>query len=474
MRFVEFNEGLYYFEDQTSSIRLSTTSYTSIQYDTIYDLRQNVFLQDRDLFPLSNDTLLATTENTIHISIDKGQNWRNISNGFWFSNIKRPAVTNENIFFHVDEELRKTNDEGITYTSINPVYFSIDGTQAQIPAGASFIGDRNNIFCEYSNADQSDFLFRSIDQGLTFQQVFEEQLLSLFKGLDAIFAVLENKILMSVDDGENWKEIGLSPNQISFNGITAIQQESNFVLIEYNEERYFISYDLGDSISEFSVPESGTYIISIADRKIFAIGITGETWLKADESTPWAKISEPSSFFDLNPIQSTFSTSKIFAIGNTLYSTFSKTGYIQGLCHSTSISRQYSSTDFGKNWRSSSSPSGRNSFTHNEAIYRYGPGFFRYGQDIEEETPNSSNSLSQSSFNVFPNPTQDILHIKATGVFMPLDLKVFDVNGRIVHIKNVENGTNQITVHLTRLEAGIYIINLQSEIGIHNFRVVKL
>ncbi|MGV9004672.1 FG-GAP-like repeat-containing protein [Flavobacterium sp.] len=69
--------------------------------------------------------------------------------------------------------------------------------------------------------------------------------------------------------------------------------------------------------------------------------------------------------------------------------------------------------------------------------------------------------FNSSSFTLYPNPTQKILHINANNGITFISATVFDLNGRVVLESTLENGT----VHVQTLAAGTYIALLLDENG---------
>ena len=74
-------------------------------------------------------------------------------------------------------------------------------------------------------------------------------------------------------------------------------------------------------------------------------------------------------------------------------------------------------------------------------------------------------------FSIYPNPVHDILHISVDRMLNTV--KVFDVTGTLVKEKAVK-GLNSTTLDVSHLNAGIYLIEIQTLSGErHTFKVLK-
>jgi len=84
----------------------------------------------------------------------------------------------------------------------------------------------------------------------------------------------------------------------------------------------------------------------------------------------------------------------------------------------------------------------------------------------------SNEELEQGSIEVFPNPTEDLIHIRQP--WLKAKVQVFDVSGALVHEEAVEFGNSQ--VDMRNLPNGTYLCRVtNSEKGIYTERrVVKM
>ncbi|WP_297512075.1 T9SS type A sorting domain-containing protein [Flavobacterium sp.] len=74
------------------------------------------------------------------------------------------------------------------------------------------------------------------------------------------------------------------------------------------------------------------------------------------------------------------------------------------------------------------------------------------------------NEVLSSSFTTFPNPVNNVLNIKNGNTTAINSVSIVDINGRT--IKTVAaNGTEDIAVNTSDLQAGVYMVNIETEAG---------
>ena len=77
---------------------------------------------------------------------------------------------------------------------------------------------------------------------------------------------------------------------------------------------------------------------------------------------------------------------------------------------------------------------------------------------------NQMNIVDRLSSIVFPNPSNNIINItsnKENGFYS--ELKIFDLNGKLVIEKNVIINNSKISIDISKLEKGTYIYNLDGK-----------
>lgn len=77
--------------------------------------------------------------------------------------------------------------------------------------------------------------------------------------------------------------------------------------------------------------------------------------------------------------------------------------------------------------------------------------------------------LSAENVSVYPNPTDGLVTIEASGL-EKFTYTVLDVNGRAV-VQPTVNYTSAVDVDLTHLEAGVYLVNISNETSTKAFRI---
>jgi hypothetical protein len=72
------------------------------------------------------------------------------------------------------------------------------------------------------------------------------------------------------------------------------------------------------------------------------------------------------------------------------------------------------------------------------------------------------NTINTNSIKLYPNPASDILHFNFGDLTdLPLNLTLFDLNGRLVFNQNLKIENFQITIDVSNLETGIYLVKIK-------------
>ena len=76
-----------------------------------------------------------------------------------------------------------------------------------------------------------------------------------------------------------------------------------------------------------------------------------------------------------------------------------------------------------------------------------------------------ANDYFQNSdlFRIYPNPSNGLVNINIANYVGDLQINVYDINGREVYNKNMNNFNNSNAINLEKLSTGIYILKLQGE-----------
>lgn len=84
----------------------------------------------------------------------------------------------------------------------------------------------------------------------------------------------------------------------------------------------------------------------------------------------------------------------------------------------------------------------------------------------------SKNKHNESDIVIFPNPSTGIFNIQTTKYIENVSLKVFDLNGRMIHQTKPENLENKI-LDLTNLQNGTYILDIENEDYNYSQKIIK-
>ncbi|MFD1551632.1 hypothetical protein DNU06_02990 [Putridiphycobacter roseus] len=82
-------------------------------------------------------------------------------------------------------------------------------------------------------------------------------------------------------------------------------------------------------------------------------------------------------------------------------------------------------------------------------------------------------NASVNNLEVYPNPVNDVLTINNLVVEGNAVINVFDAQGKLVISSNVSNNNGNKTIDMSALDAGVYVVELTSEMNNQKVRVVK-
>ncbi len=85
----------------------------------------------------------------------------------------------------------------------------------------------------------------------------------------------------------------------------------------------------------------------------------------------------------------------------------------------------------------------------------------------------STNSFFASNFSIQPNPVSDVFSVTTKNNVAIENIKVMDINGRIVSETNNANSSDAIQVNIGELNAGVYFVKVQSELGVGTSKIIK-
>jgi hypothetical protein len=74
----------------------------------------------------------------------------------------------------------------------------------------------------------------------------------------------------------------------------------------------------------------------------------------------------------------------------------------------------------------------------------------------------SQNAIDTNFIKLYPNPVSDILYVHfGTLTDLPIHLTLFDLNGRLVFNRNLRIENHQITIDVSSLDTGMYLIKIK-------------
>ena len=85
----------------------------------------------------------------------------------------------------------------------------------------------------------------------------------------------------------------------------------------------------------------------------------------------------------------------------------------------------------------------------------------------------STEEFNLNGYKVYPNPTNDKLFIRTSVDFGEVKMKLIDLNGRIVLTKKVNLFGGEVDIDISRLQSGMYILNVKGQDININSKVIK-
>ncbi len=85
----------------------------------------------------------------------------------------------------------------------------------------------------------------------------------------------------------------------------------------------------------------------------------------------------------------------------------------------------------------------------------------------------STQSFFTSNFSIQPNPVTDVFSVTSKNSVAIENIKVIDINGRIVSENNNNKGSDAMQINIGELNAGVYFVKVQSELGVGTSKIIK-
>jgi hypothetical protein len=88
-------------------------------------------------------------------------------------------------------------------------------------------------------------------------------------------------------------------------------------------------------------------------------------------------------------------------------------------------------------------------------------------------TSMNSDSFFTSNFSLAPNPVKDVFTVNAKNNVAIQNITVVDINGRVVNEVNNSNSSEAMQVNIGELNAGVYFVKVQTELGVGTSKIIK-
>lgn len=284
----EINNGMYIETTADGSIILATLDgrlYRSSDEGESWNLLQEFTSSIKDITISGNNLLVLCERSIFYKSSDLGQTWTSsyISNRFLQHIVVIPSgqilcfQSNYNLpgFFFF-------SDDGLIWDSIQ---LAIDATINDISTDNS-----GRLYLSY-NSDTDNGIIRSNDGGITWIKIFDGPAISVFFLNNYMIALTsENRYFESYDDGNSWNE------KINYYFLTEIIRLRDGNLLSRSLDGIYISQDQGISWEYVSNGLFEIYVQNIAaDDSGTVMAITGEglnnLWKYEESEDSWELIS---------------------------------------------------------------------------------------------------------------------------------------------------------------------------------------
>jgi len=83
----------------------------------------------------------------------------------------------------------------------------------------------------------------------------------------------------------------------------------------------------------------------------------------------------------------------------------------------------------------------------------------------------STEDFFTSNFSIYPNPATDVLNIASKNGVAIESVQILDINGRIVNQNS--SSSDAVQVNVSNLNAGVYFVKVQSELGVGTSKFIK-
>jgi hypothetical protein len=90
-----------------------------------------------------------------------------------------------------------------------------------------------------------------------------------------------------------------------------------------------------------------------------------------------------------------------------------------------------------------------------------GTGRNRIARIMGDEPDGVRNNFKTASIKIYPNPAQDFVHIEADRYLQGASIRLYDLQGRIVHEQANTNGQS-FRIDIARQKPGVYIIEIKT------------
>lgn len=437
---------------------------------------------------------VSTTNGGVFVSNNNGNSWTPVNNGLANKSVRCLFLNGTRTFAGTDGGIFYSNDNGLSWNGglpSNSTVNTIAIKDTNIFVGTtsfSAVGNNFNFGMYLSNNDGNGFV--SIDTGLSAQ-------ISIYSSIvlnNGILIGTSNGVYFSNNNGNNWTAMNMGlPANVS---VSSFAKDGNNIFLGTNTNGLFYTINNGLTwINNITFPVNSVKAIKIVGQNIYIGspgGSNGKVYVSHDYGNTWNLVisgiaSSVYSFQNIDSIvyfaynggvKKTYDNGNTWTTCNTgLSNTFISALLIIGdsLFAGTS-GAVYVSADNGNSWNNFGTglPSNIivNTIANNDSSIYLGTtlGFWKIPH-INAGQTTSTHAFKEHYIRFYPNPVETTLIVTDYTNTKPTILRLYNSLGKLVF----ENSfLNEITVDLSLVQNGIYVLMVQNDFEFINDKLIIL
>lgn len=410
-------------------------------------------------FASTGSIVIGDSYGGLHTAQNSGTNYTNINNQSGFNVFKKIkfADTQNGWIAGDGYSFMKTANSGNTWTVMNPTYY-VDYVNDMAVLSA------NKVIIVAGSINNTDSKVITTTNG---GSTFTEQILSAANSLNSVsfpsatigYIVGNNGVAFKTTNGGTSYAVMSTGVANDILKVFFVTTQLGFIVDEYGDIRKTING--GSTWSVLNISGMGTtkQIFFTDIDHGYTVNQVGTVFRTTDGGTTFNQVGQTclESPFDIQFINDS-------------------TGFVVGSFVNASCDVSYT-TNYGQTWNSMIFPyeyAGWGVFafdTSNVFLCGQQNSIIKTGSNGIVTSNHSKSSNLNQDVQLFPNPSEGILHIK-TNSNHKVKIKIFDISGHLVHEENRQE--TQFLIDFRSLPSGMYFVQISSDHGTYNSKITKL